>query len=49
MEALKAKAALNGVINGRSNNSFNASGISLDVIRQIEGFSQFFPPRQFGR
>jgi hypothetical protein len=27
------------------NNSFNRSGNSGDVIRQIEGFSQFFPPR----
>jgi hypothetical protein len=31
------------------NNSFNASGISMDVIRKVECFSQFFPPRQFGR
>jgi hypothetical protein len=26
------------------NNSFNRSGISLHVIRKIEGFSQCFPP-----
>jgi hypothetical protein len=31
--------------NGRHNNSFNASGMSVHVIRKIEGFSQFFPPR----
>jgi hypothetical protein len=29
-----ASAKLNGTSHGRSNNSFNASGISLDVIRQ---------------
>jgi hypothetical protein len=29
----------------RHNNSLNASGNSLDVIRKVEGFSQFFPPR----
>ena len=29
----------------RPNNSFNASGWSLDVIRKVECFSQFFPPR----
>jgi hypothetical protein len=29
----------------KSNNSLNASGNSLDVIRKIEGCSQFFPPR----
>jgi hypothetical protein len=33
----------------KSNNSFDRSGISLDVIRQIECFSQFFPLGQFGR
>ena len=29
----------------QSNNSFNASGNSMDVIRKVECFSQFFPPR----
>jgi hypothetical protein len=29
----------------KPNNSFNASGISSDVIHMIEGFSQYFPPR----
>jgi hypothetical protein len=28
----------------KPNNSFNRSGVSLDVIRKIECFSQFFPP-----
>jgi len=45
MKLRKADAELNDTLEGRSNNSFNASGISMDVIRQIEGFSQFFPPR----
>jgi hypothetical protein len=29
---------------GRSNNSLNASGMSPDVIREIEGFPQCLPP-----
>jgi hypothetical protein len=36
---------LNDRINGRSYDSFDASGISMDVIREIEGFSQCIPPR----
>jgi hypothetical protein len=31
--------------NDASNNSFNASGISMNVIRKVGCFSQFFPPR----
>jgi hypothetical protein len=41
----KTDAGLNAILDGRSNNSLNASGNSLDVIREIEGFSQSFPPR----
>src|SRR4051812_30606173 len=41
----KAEYRLNDFNDGRPNNSFNASGNSLDVIRKVGGFSQFFPPR----
>jgi hypothetical protein len=33
----------------RSNFSFDRSGISLDVIRELEGLIQSFLPGQFGR
>jgi hypothetical protein len=45
MKLKKTCAELNDILIGRSNNSFNASGNSSDVIRKVEGFSQFFPPR----
>src|SRR2546423_1139884 len=44
-EAGKTDVTLNGSLEGRSNNSFNASGISLDVIQLVGCLSQFFPPR----
>jgi hypothetical protein len=45
MQLRKADAKLKDTIYRRSNNSFNASGISMDVIRKIGCFSQYFPPR----
>jgi hypothetical protein len=45
VQTRRTEAALKAFDDGRSNNSLNASGISLDVIRKVEGFSQFFPPR----
>jgi hypothetical protein len=44
-QAGRANAALNGTSHGRSNNSFNASGISMDVIREIGCLSHCSPPR----
>jgi hypothetical protein len=45
MKRGKADAELKGKFNGRSNNSFNRSGMSLPFIRKIEGFSQILPAR----
>jgi hypothetical protein len=41
----EASAQLNDTINRRSNNSFNRSGMSLHVIRQLGCYSQILPAR----
>jgi hypothetical protein len=41
--AQKTDAELNDLSHGRSNNSFNRSGNSSDVIRKIEGCSVMLP------
>ena len=43
MMKLKKNAALSDTINGRSNNSFNASGIRLISIRKIGCCSAMLP------
>jgi hypothetical protein len=40
---------LDGRIKGRSNKSFDRSGISLDVIENLGAIQGFFPPGQFER
>jgi len=43
-QAVKTLARLIAQQVGAPNNSFNQSGMSLHVIRKIEGLIQFFPP-----
>jgi hypothetical protein len=33
----------------KPNNSFDASGFSMDVIVNLDAIRTFLPPRQFGR